>query len=121
MAKYATSSAETAAPETAAFGAAFKAFMDAMVAQATPPESPLLSRIRAHVGDDPATLPVIAEEFDAFEHPNVQVAFDALLAEEGRSVTLVGVAAENKRFVALRARHVIKASFQSNSRRGSRE
>ena len=84
-----------------AFGVAFKAFMDAMLAQAASAESPLLERIRAHVGTDPATLPVIAEEFDAFEHPNVQVAFDALLAEDGRTATLVGVAADNKRFMAL--------------------
>jgi hypothetical protein len=82
----------------ARFGAAFKAFMDAVVAAAEPPLSPLLERIRAHLGTDPTRLPVVAEEFDSFEHPNLQVALDDHL---GREAELVGVAAENKRFMAL--------------------
>jgi hypothetical protein len=83
------------------FGAAFKAFMDAMLEQAAPAVSPLLERIRAHVSADPTQLPVIAEEFDAFEHPNVQVAVDDYLAQAGRHSDLVGVAAENKRYMML--------------------
>lgn len=84
------------------FGTAFKAFMDAMVAQATAGlSSPLLERIRVHVGVEPTRLPVIAEEFDTFEHPNVQVALDDYLGRPGRQAELVGVAAENKRFMAL--------------------
>jgi AAA+ superfamily predicted ATPase len=87
-------------PDT--FGAAFKAFMDAMVAQASAGlASPLLDRIRAHVGVEPTQLPVIAEEFDAFEHPNLQVAMDDYLQRPGHQADLVGVAAENKRFMAL--------------------
>ncbi len=86
----------------ATFGSAFKAFIDAMVAQANASQtSPLLDRLRAHVGTDPTQLPVIAEEFDSFEQPNVQVAIDNYLSGDGRQADLIGVAAENKRFMAL--------------------
>jgi hypothetical protein len=44
----------------ARFGTAFKAFMEAVVAAAAPPSSPLLERIQAHLGSDLAHLPVIA-------------------------------------------------------------
>ena len=85
----------------ARFGTAFKAFMDAVVAESAPPRSPLLERIEAHLGADPTRLPVIAEEFDSFEHPNVQVALDDYLGGTGRRAALVGVAMDNKRFMAL--------------------
>jgi hypothetical protein len=87
-------------PET--FGVAFKAFTDAMVAQASARlASPLLDRIRTHIGLEPSQLPVIAEEFDAFEHPNLQVAMDDYLERPGRHADLIGVAVENKRFMAM--------------------
>ncbi len=85
----------------ARFGTAFKAFMEAVVAQATPPANPLLERLEGHLGVDPTQLPVITEEFDPFEHPNVQVALDAYLGGEGRRADLLGVAAGNKRYMAL--------------------
>jgi hypothetical protein len=81
------------------FGTAFKAFMEAVVAAAVPPSSPLLERIQAHLETDPTQLPVIAEEYDAFEHPNVQVALEAYLAAPGRRAELVGVAAVNKHYM----------------------
>ena len=67
----------------ARFGAAFKAFMETVVAAATPPRSPLLERMLAHLGADLARLPVIAEEYNSFDHPNVQVALEAYLAGAG--------------------------------------
>ena len=84
----------------ARFGTAFKAFMEAVVAAAAPPSSPLLERMQAHLGGDPARLPVIAEEYDSFDHPNVQAALDVYLAGPGRRADLVGVGADNKRFMA---------------------
>jgi hypothetical protein len=36
----------------ARFGTAFKAFMDAVVAEAAPPSSPLLELIETHLGGD---------------------------------------------------------------------
>jgi hypothetical protein len=85
----------------AAFGAAFKAFMEAVVEAAAPPASPLLDRVRDHLGADPSTLAVVAEEFDTFEQPTVQVALDALLTAPGTSAELVGVGAEHKHYMGL--------------------
>ena len=82
------------------FGTAFKAFMEAVTDAAVPPSSPLLERIRAHLGADPTQLAVISEEYDSFEHPNVQVSLEAYLASPGRRADLVGVGADNKRFMA---------------------
>ena len=86
--------------DPARFGTAFKAFMEAVVAAAAPPSSPLLERIQAHLGADPTQLRVVTEEYDSFDHPNVQVALDAYLAGPGRRADLVGVGADNKRFMA---------------------
>lgn len=84
----------------ARFGTAFKAFMEAVTVAAQPPSSPLLERIQAHLEAEPSQLPVISEEYDAFEHPNVQVALDAYLAGVGRRADLIGVGADSKRFMA---------------------
>ena len=81
----------------AEFGRAFRRFMDTVLAEAAA-ESALLDRITDHLGGDPTRLPVIVEEFDAFEHPNVQVALDDYLSRPGREAELTGVAVENKRF-----------------------
>lgn len=83
------------------FGTAFKAFMDAVVAGATPQSSPLLDRIAAHVGTDLSRLAVIGELYDPFEHPNVQRALDAYISAPGRCSTLVGIGASNKHFMSL--------------------
>jgi hypothetical protein len=61
----------------------------------------LLQRITDHLGGNPSLFPSIAEDFETFEHPNVQLALDAYLARSGRSFELVGVSAENKRFMEL--------------------
>lgn len=86
--------------DPAQFGSAFKAFMEAVVNAPTQMTSPLLERIRAHLVVDPTQLPVIAEEFDSFEHPNLQLALDEYLSRQGRRGDLLGVAAENKRFMS---------------------
>lgn len=82
----------------ARFGAAFEAFMEAMQAAATLPESPLVERMQKHLGGDPGHLPVVAEEFHSFDHPNVQTAIDTYLATPGRCADLVGIGIENKHF-----------------------
>jgi hypothetical protein len=70
------------------------------VAAASTTESPLLDKITRHLGVDPAQLPSTMEQFDTFEAPNLQLAIDAYLKDEGRSADLVGVSMENKRFIA---------------------
>src|SRR5260221_7051652 len=94
--------------DPARFGAAFLAFLEAVSAAAAPPRSPLIERIQAHLGADSTQLPVIAEEYDAFEHPNVQVALEAYLAGPDRQAELVGVGVTNKRFM-----HVSLSDFLS--------
>jgi DNA polymerase III delta prime subunit len=75
--------------------------MDAVVGAATAGESALQERIRAHLAVDLAQAPVLTEEYDAFEHPNVQLALDEYVAAPHRRADLVGVAAINKRYMAL--------------------
>lgn len=87
--------------DPARFGTAFKAFMEAVTAAAEAPRSPLLERIRGHLGTTSTQLPVLAEEYDSFDHPNLQVALDDYLAGPERRADLIGVGAENKRYMAL--------------------
>jgi DNA polymerase III delta prime subunit len=83
--------------DPAQFGSAFMAFMQAMTTAADQPRSPLMDRIQTHLGTDPTQLPVISEEYDAFEHPNAQVALDAYLAGPERQADLVGVGGNSMR------------------------
>jgi len=82
----------------AEFGTAFKRFVDAMNAEAAKETSPLLERLRQHLGGDPGRIPIVTEDFDNYEHPNVQVALDKVLSSGDRSADLVGFSAPNKRF-----------------------
>jgi hypothetical protein len=83
------------------FGASFKAFLEAMTRVVAPAEGTLHERISEHLAADPAQLPVFSEEFDPYEHPNVQVAIDAYLAAEGHDADLVGVAAQQRHYIDL--------------------
>jgi len=87
--------------EPTAFGAAFKQFIDNMNAEAAKETTSLIERLKEYLGDEPTTVPIVAEEFESYEHPNVQVALEAVLAREGRQVDLVGIAAPNKRWNAI--------------------
>ena len=80
------------------FGPLFKRFMDAMIAEAGKESTPLLDRLRAHLGGEPSRMPIVAEEFEQWEHPNVQMALDAVTSRSGRRAELLGIAAQNKRF-----------------------
>lgn len=79
------------------FGLLFKRFLDDIVNRAEVPEGPLLKRLRDHLGGEPMRMPVISEEFERFQQPNLQVAMDAYLERPGHSAELIGLAAENKR------------------------
>jgi len=81
----------------AEFGLLFKRFLDDIVNRAEVPEGPLLKRLRDHLGGEPMRMPVISEEFERFQQPNLQVAMDAYLERPGHSAELIGLAAENKR------------------------
>src|SRR5438445_9726900 len=86
---------ERTSPEE--FGLLFKRFLDDIVNRAEVPEGVLLKRLREHLGGEPMRMPVISEEFERFQQPNLQVAMDAYLERPGHSAELIGLAAENKR------------------------
>jgi hypothetical protein len=97
--------------DPAQFATSFKAFMDQMVTTAAQ-DSPLVDRVQAHLGSDPRQLAVMSEEYDSFEHPNLQVGLDAILNVAGRQAELLGVGTDQKRFMQFgltdllgRARH----------------
>jgi len=79
------------------FGTAFRRFIQVMnTAAAT---GGLAQRLSGHLGQDPATVPVLAEEFPSYEHPCLQLALDAVLAADGIEFERVGLAAHNKRYL----------------------
>ena len=76
------------------FGASFKGFLDQMATQAPAEDPVFLVRLRSHFGADPTAYPVVREQFDASDHPNVQKALDAYFEKRDGSVELVGIAAD---------------------------
>src|SRR3954447_25518141 len=70
-----------ALPEPGKFGAAFQDFVQAMTAAAERPESGVSMRLREHLGVEPRELATTAAEFVATEHPNLQLALDAVLPD----------------------------------------
>jgi hypothetical protein len=68
-------------PDPAAFGAAFEDFIRTMTAVATRPESALVARLREHLGTDPGALPSTVAELATTDHPNLQLALDAVLPD----------------------------------------
>jgi len=50
-------------------------------------------RIQDHMGKDPSTLPIVTEQFEKYNQPNLQLALDDLTAKDGRSATVIGIQA----------------------------
>ncbi|WP_437552042.1 AAA family ATPase [Sorangium sp. So ce367] len=65
--------------------------MGAMAAAQAAQEPFFLGRLRGHFGADPRTLPIVAEEFPASDHPNFQLAIDTHLRDGGFTSELLGV------------------------------
>jgi ATPase family associated with various cellular activities (AAA) len=76
----------------------------------TQAEPVFVARLRAHFGTDPVGLPILAEEFEPSEQPNVQAALDAWLQAGGRSFEAIGVTSEYKRFQGLGLADVLVSS-----------
>ena len=85
----------------AAFGHAFRAFLEQMANQQPPQEAPFVSLLSEHLGADPRALPIVTEGVSVIEHPNVQAAFDAWISGKDRSAELLGVTAEQKRYAGI--------------------
>ncbi len=79
--------------------AALKGLLERAVTDAPFEDAVFTRRLRAHFGADPMSLPIVAEEFEPAEQPNLQLAVDAYLAAEGRSAELVGVISEHKKYM----------------------
>jgi hypothetical protein len=83
------------------FGKAFQAFMRQMAGQTPSTEAAVLDRFRKHFGCDPATLPVLSETFDKYDHPNLHLAVETYLSEEGRSAEVFGVTHEHRGYATM--------------------
>lgn len=68
-------------PDPGAFGAAFLDFMQDMHAAAAQPDSPLKERLEEHLGIEPNELPATVLELATPDHPNLQLALDAVLPD----------------------------------------
>lgn len=87
--------------EVAEFARTFRRFLETVNELGVPEEgAPLRATLETHLGRDAQRLPVVADRFPSFEHVNVQVAVDALLAEPGRSHQLVGLLGDQHAFMS---------------------
>ncbi len=73
------------------FGASFKGFLDQMATQAPSEDPVFLSRLRKHFSAEPAAFPVVGEQFEASDHPNVQKALELYVSERNCSTELLGI------------------------------
>jgi hypothetical protein len=76
---------------TEQFGAVFKAFLEQMATQTRVDEPLFLNRISNHFDADPAHCPILSEEFEVSEQPNLQLAIEDYMARPGRPAELLGV------------------------------
>ena len=53
------------------FAREFKRLIDTLNAGGLSEQTALMKRLGAHLGGDPTTMPIVAEEYEAYEHPNV--------------------------------------------------
>ena len=99
--------------DTKQFLSSFKGFMDQAVAQTPVEEPPLALALRQHFATEPKNLPIIAEQFEKADHPNLHVALTYLLERSGWSFQLLGVIADND-YMGVKMAHLL------NKTRGSR-
>jgi cell division protease FtsH len=61
---------------------------------------PVSAVLREHLGDAAAALPVVSEELDGWELPNLQLAIDDLLERPDHTAEVVGLVGQHKRYAA---------------------
>jgi AAA+ superfamily predicted ATPase len=81
------------------FADAFMAFLEEAGRTVKSRRSSLADRVVAHLGGDTAALEVVSEQFDGFEHPNLQLALDAFIAASAPGADWVGIAGDQKQYV----------------------
>jgi hypothetical protein len=84
------------------FASSFQRFLESMaMTAASQRPSPFRDEIAGHLGDDADAMPVVAETFPAYDHPNVQVAIEAFLERDGRRSRLIGLSGQQRRWMSL--------------------
>jgi ATP-dependent 26S proteasome regulatory subunit len=73
------------------FGASFKGFLEHMASQTSVEEPVFLRHIRKHFDAEPNQYPILSEEFEVSDHPNVQIAIEEYINAASRSAELLGV------------------------------
>lgn len=51
----------------------------------------IVQQIKEHLGCDPASLPILSEEFEIWNHPNLHLALEDFTSRSGRSAKLIGI------------------------------
>jgi hypothetical protein len=75
------------------FGASFQDFLDQMRTHKKPEEPSFFeSRLRAHFGADPASLPVVSQVLPKPSQPTLHLAMEHYLSQQNRSAEIIGVA-----------------------------
>jgi cell division protease FtsH len=91
------------------FGELFAEFVRRSLEAESKREPAFRTLIRAHVGADPNTIPVVSLEVPDWDHANLQVAIEALIAKEGSEADLVGIGGGQKRYMSLSLSDLINA------------
>ena len=100
--------------DTGRFARAFEAFLRRFN-EALPPSNDELRRVvTSHLGQDPGGLPTLAERFPVSEHPNVQLAFDALLSDV-TDWQLVGLPAELQHYGEFSLASIVSGRFRGQT------
>jgi cell division protease FtsH len=86
---------------TEEFGELFAEFVRNPLQAESSKEPPFRGLVRDHLGVDPSELPVVAEDVPTWDHANLQLGLEALVASDGRGAELVGIGGGQKRFMAL--------------------
>ncbi|MCI0612445.1 ATP-binding protein, partial [bacterium] len=78
------------------FGRLFTKFMEKMVAQTPDQESEFVRLFADHFQTDVSRFPIVTEEFEEYDHANIQLAVEGYLGSNGRNAEFVGVNVDNQ-------------------------
>jgi cell division protease FtsH len=88
-------------PDPGDYAEIFANFVRMMAAQGKAERHSLGRRIAEHIQTDPADLPVVSQDFESYDQPNLQVALDSWLARPGTSHEVVGISGEQRRYMGV--------------------
>jgi cell division protease FtsH len=97
------------------FGELFRRFLKRALDEEPEEEPEFKVLLREHLGAEPSDLPIVAESVSAWDHANLQLGLEALLEEEGRSATLVGIGGGHKRYMELSLSDLVGEHYRVGS------